>query len=201
MGSIMTVSISDEIEGGVDGVPCKVGRTQFWWENRKERHHLAGLGTDTRCLKSNETGAIKFLLTTELQINIIPFKVIPLGNHTLPETLLPLPAAVLEVFVRKCSQLVCHDLLDAVHSSKMTTFEVEFKFREKSHGLKIRRVWGCGTTGLPILVKSSFMEMAVTGSVVMMQHPSVRNLWPDTMNPFSEPFKDLTIVLFINCLS
>jgi len=34
-----------------------------------------------------------------------------------------------------------------------------------------------------------------------MQHPSVRNLWPDTMNPFSESFKDHTIVLFINCLS
>ena len=35
----------------------------------------------------------------------------------------------------------------------------------------------------------------------MMQHPSVRNLWPDMMNPFSESFKDLAIVLFINCLS
>ena len=59
------------------------------------------------CLKSNETGAIKFLITTELQINIIPFKVVPLGSHTPPETLLPLPVAVLEVFMWKCSQLVC----------------------------------------------------------------------------------------------
>jgi len=25
-----------------------------------------------------------------------------------------------------------------------------------------------------------------------MQHPSVRNLWPDTMNPFYESFKDFT---------
>ena len=39
----------------------------------------------------------------------------------------------------------------------------------------------------------------MTGSVVMQQ-PCVHNLWPDTMNPFSESFKDLTIVLFINCL-
>ena len=38
---------------------------------------------------------------------------------------------------------------------------------------------------------------SVTWSIVVMQHPSVRNLWPDTMNPFSESFKDL----FINCLS
>jgi len=41
----------------------------------------------------------------------------------------------------------------------------------------------------------------VTGSVVVMQHPSVRNLWPEKMDPFSESFKDLTIVLFINRLS
>jgi len=34
-----------------------------------------------------------------------------------------------------------------------------------------------------------------------MQYPSVRNLWPYTMNPFSESYKDLTILLFINCLS
>ena len=40
----------------------------------------------------------------------------------------------------------------------------------------------------------------VTGSIVVMQHPSVRNLWPDMMDPFSESFKELTIVLFISCL-
>jgi hypothetical protein len=31
----------------------------------------------------------------------------------------------------KSSRLVCHDILDAVHISKMTTFEVEFDFREE----------------------------------------------------------------------
>jgi len=72
-----------------------------------------------------------FSLTTELQINIIPFEVVPLGSHIPPQTLFPLPLAVLEVFMWKCPQLVCHDLLDVVHSSKMTTFEVEFEFREK----------------------------------------------------------------------
>jgi len=34
-----------------------------------------------------------------------------------------------------------------------------------------------------------------------MEHPIVRNLWPDTLNPFSESFKELTVVLFNNCLS
>ena len=35
----------------------------------------------------------------------------------------------------------------------------------------------------------------------MMQHPKVHKFWLETMNPFSESFKDLTIVLLINCLS
>jgi hypothetical protein len=48
------------------------------------------------CLKSYGTGAISFLLTTELKINVIPIKVVPLGSHTPPETLFPLPVAVLE---------------------------------------------------------------------------------------------------------
>jgi hypothetical protein len=76
-------------------------------------------------------------------MNLIPFKVVPFGSHTPPETLLPLPVAVLEVFIWKCPQLVCHDLLDVVHSSKMTTFEVEFEFWEKKEVTRtqIRRVW------------------------------------------------------------
>ena len=40
-----------------------------------------------------------------------------------------------------------------------------------------------------------------TESIVVIQNPSVRNLWPDTMNPFSESYKDLTIVMLINYLS
>jgi len=51
------------------------------------------------------------------------------------------------------------------------------------------------------LVKKFFHgDGSVTGSVVVMQHPSVRNLWPDMKNPFSESFKKHTIVLFIDCL-
>jgi hypothetical protein len=55
----------------------------------------------------------------------------------------PLPVAVLEVFMRLCPQLVCHDLSDVVHSSKITTFEVEFVFWEKKEVTRtqIRRVW------------------------------------------------------------
>jgi len=45
---------------------------------------------------------------------------------------------------------------------------------------------------------------SVTGNIVVMQHPSVRNLWPDTMNPFSESwtvwrfkFNTLLIILTV----
>ena len=41
---------------------------------------------------------------------------------------------------------------------------------------------------------------SVTESIVAMQQPSVHNLWLDTMNLFSE-FKELAIILLINCLS
>ena len=127
-----------------------------------------------------------------------------MGSHTQPETLLPLPVAVLEVFMCKCPQLLCHDLLDVVHNSKMTSFEVEFVFREKEEVIRtqIRLVWGLRNHWNTLFGKTFVQgDGSVTGSVVVMQYPSVRNLWPDTINPFSESFKNLTIVLFINCLS
>jgi hypothetical protein len=45
--------------------------------------------------------------------------------------LFPLPVAVLEIFKWTCPQLVCHDLLDVVHSSKIINIEVESEFWEK----------------------------------------------------------------------
>jgi hypothetical protein len=129
----------------------------------------------TRCLKSNVTGAINFLLTTELKMNIIPFKVVPLGSHTQPETF-PLLVAVLEEFMWKLPHLVCHSLLDVVHSSKMTTFEVELEFWEKEEVTQTQlwRVWGL-QNHWNTLFGQNFIHRdgSVTGSVVVMQHPSV----------------------------
>jgi len=72
--------------------------------------------------------------------------------------------------------------------------------KKKSHRLRSGMYGGSGTTGIPFLVKNSFTEMgSVTGSVVVLLHPNVRNFWPDTLNPFSESFEDLTLVIFINC--
>jgi hypothetical protein len=128
------------------------------------------------CLKSNATGAKNFLLTNKLKINIIRFNAVPLGSHTLPETLLPLPIAVLEVFMWKCPQIVCHDHLDVVHSSKMKTFEVEFEFREKEEvkRTQTRQVWGLQNQW-NMLFGQQFIHRDgnVTGSIVIMQHPSV----------------------------
>jgi hypothetical protein len=67
-----------------------------------------------------------------------------------------------------------------------------------SHGLRSGEYGDCGTTGISFLVKKFFHRGgSVTGSVVVMQDPSVRNLWPDMMKPFSESFKDPTIVPII----
>jgi hypothetical protein len=71
-----------------------------------------------------------------------------LGRHTPPETFFSLPVAVLEVFMWKYPQLVCHNLLDVVHTFKMTMLEVEFEFRKrkKSHGIRSSKYGGFGTT-------------------------------------------------------
>jgi hypothetical protein len=61
-----------------------------------------------------------------------------LRSHTQPETLFPLPVPVLEKLLWKCPQLVCHDLLDVVHSCKMMTFEEEFEFWEKEEVTRIQ---------------------------------------------------------------
>jgi len=81
--------------------------------------------------------------------------------------------------------------------------KVEFEFREKAEVTRtqIRSVWGL-RNHWNTLFGQKFVQGdgSVTGSFVAMQLPGVRNLWPDTMNSFSESFKDLTIVPFITCL-
>ena len=56
-----------------------------------------------------------FLFTKVLflsNINVIPFKIVPLGNYTLMETLFPLLVSALEVFKQYGLQHVCYTLLD-----------------------------------------------------------------------------------------
>jgi len=116
---------------------------------------------------------------------------------------LPLLVAVLQVLKWKCPRLVSHDFLDVVHSSKLTTFEVEFEFREKEQVTRsqIRRALGLRKRWNTIFGQNFVQgDVIVARSIVVVQQPLVRSLWPDTMNPYSESFKGLTIVLF-SCLS
>jgi len=69
-----------------------------------------------------------FLVATELQINTIPFKVVPLESHTPPEMLVPLLLAVLEVFMWKCPQLVCHNILMSSTAPKSRLLRLNFSF-------------------------------------------------------------------------
>jgi len=96
-------------------------------------------------------------------MNIIPLKVVPLGSHTPPETLLPLPVAELEVFMWKCLQLVCHDLwmLSTVKKLRSLRRILSFGKRKKPHEHRSGEYGVCGNTGLPFLVKNLFTEMAV----------------------------------------
>ena len=73
----------------------------------------------------------------------------------------------------------------------MTTFEVEFEFREKEEVTRtqIRRLWGLWNHWNNLFgQKYVHGDGIVTGSVVVMQYPSV------TMIPISDLFKDLIIV-------
>jgi hypothetical protein len=59
--------------------------------------------------------------------------------------------------------MLYHEIWDVIHSYKMSTPDVEFEIpeKEKSHGISSGEYVGCGNTGLPLLVKHSFTELAV----------------------------------------
>jgi hypothetical protein len=76
-----------------------------------------------------------------------------------------------------CPQLVGHDFLDIVHSLKRTTFDVEFEFREKEEVTRthIRRALELEKHWNTIFAQNVVHgEGNVTGSVVVIQHPSDR---------------------------
>jgi hypothetical protein len=76
--------------------------------------------------------------------------------------------------------MVFHDLLDVVHSSKMTTFEVEFEFWEKDEVTRaqIRRVWGLRNHWNNFLFETSLTKMAVMQhQIVRMPSSSVNMSW------------------------
>jgi hypothetical protein len=129
------------------------------------------------CLTSNVTGAIEFFINNWIknQNHLLQSNVVPLGSHTQPETLFPLLVGVLEEFMWKCPQLVCHNLLDIVYSSKNNLWGgIWVLGKGRSHtdsdqvSMGLQNHWNT-------FFGQNFVhgDGSVTGSVVMMQHPSV----------------------------
>jgi hypothetical protein len=77
---------------------------------------------------------------------------VPKGQHPFQSSSLVKPHTAGEVvstpssnaknLMWKCHRLVCHDLLDVVHGSKMTNFGAEFELREEEEVIHVRRIWG-----------------------------------------------------------
>ena len=82
--------------------------------------------------KSNAT--VFYLPQFFSNINVIPFKIVPLCSYTRMEMLLPFLVAALEIFNWYDLQHVCYTLLDVFQSLEMTSFEDFFKIRKNENG-------------------------------------------------------------------
>ena len=84
------------------------------------------------------------VLTFKLQIELFPFKIVPLGGYTPPETLFPIFVATLVVANRNRFQLVGYSFFDVFHRPKMASFKVKLQFWEQKEvaWTQIRGVWG-----------------------------------------------------------
>ena len=65
------------------------------------------------------------VLNFKLQIEFVPFKIVPLGGYTPPETLFPLLVAMLVVANRNRFKLVGYSFFDVFHRPKMASFKVK----------------------------------------------------------------------------
>ena len=61
----------------------------------------------------------------KLQIEFVPFKIVPLGGNASPETLFPLIVAALEVANRNRFWLVDYIFFSVFHLLKMASFKVK----------------------------------------------------------------------------
>ena len=103
----------------------------------------------------------------KLQILFVPFKIVPLGGYTPPETLFPLFIATLVVANRNRFKLVTAFMMFST-VPKWCPLRWNFSFgnKKKSHGLRSGEYGSCGTTGMPFLAKNSITEIAVWQGVL-----------------------------------
>ena len=148
------------------------------------------------CLKSNETGAIKYFINNWTTSEHYPLQSSSCGKPHTAADIAPTPgssARSLHV------EVLSADLSQPFGCSKWWPLKWNLNYGKRNvTWTQIRRVWGLRNHWNTIFGKK-FVHRGgiVTGSVVVMQHPSVCNLWPDMMNPFSALFKDLMIVPII----
>ena len=123
------------------------------------------------CLKSIETGAIKFFINNGTTNKHYPLQSSSLGKPHTSGDVAPTPASSAGILHVEVPSDGLSRRLDVFHSSKMTTFEVEFEFRVKEEVIRtqIRRVWGL-RNHWNILFGKRFVhgDGSVTGSVVVV---------------------------------
>ena len=67
-----------------------------------------------------------------LKLQVISFKVWPLGSYTVIPTFFPLIIAVPEVIFRKCVKFIGYNFLYVFHRPEMMTLQLRFQLREKA---------------------------------------------------------------------
>ena len=68
---------------------------------------------------------------THMKLQVISFKVLPLGSYTVAPMFFPLIIAVLEVIFRKCVELNGYNFLYVFHRPEMMTLQLRYQFREE----------------------------------------------------------------------
>jgi len=147
------------------------------------------------CLKSNETGATNFFI-----YNWTTNQHYPLGKPHTAGDVAPTSgssAGILHVEVPSDCLSRPFGCCPQFH----LWGEIWVSERKKSHGLDQASVGLLKFWNTFFGQKLFHGDGSTIGSFVVMEHPIVRNLCPDTLNPFSESFKERTVVLFNNCLS
>ena len=153
--------------------------------------------------KSNETD---FLLTMNLfflQIEVIPFEIVPLGSYTAMEAVSIVRSSAGRLLLEYLS--ACW-LSSSGYYPKYQNGALSSGFWaggiKGSPGTEIRRIGGLRNhTNAFFCQKFIDGDCHVTWGIVVVQHPCVCNAWSHTCHPFPESFKDFPIKSMIDSLS
>ena len=83
------------------------------------------------CPKSKFTDFYLIIYWTHVKLQVISFKVWPLGIYTVVPTFFPLIISVLEVIFLKCVYLIGYNFLYVFHRPEMMTLQLRFQLKEE----------------------------------------------------------------------